>query len=308
MSDVQPWREIAAKVSNWGRWGATDERGTLNFITPAVTAHAATLAKIGKVFSLAIPFDENGPQDGRIRTNPLRYMRATGHEPQGYKGVFRYADDVVFMALQSATQWDALAHVHYDGKLFNGFSMDTIDETGAKHGAITNLLPGVVTRGVLIDIARWADTPWLEKGRAIYPEELDDILEKQKVEVKTGDVLIFRTGWRNRYLSDMDKAAFKAGEPGLSVRTLEWLHAHQVAAVASDNYAVEVVPPEYDDQDLPFHMIAIRDMGMPLAEILDVETLADDCAADGIYEFLFVGAPLPFTRGVGSPVNPLAIK
>ena len=305
---VEPWREIAARVSNWGRWGSTDERGTLNFITPEVVAHAATLARTGKVFATAIPFDETGPQDGRIRTNPMRYMRETGHSDQGYKGVFRYADDVVFMALQSATQWDALAHVHYDGKLFNGFSSDTIDEKGAQYGAITNLNPGVVSRGVLIDVARHHKLEWLEKGYAISPEELDEVVANQKTEIRSGDVILIRTGWRNRYTHDFDKAAFKSGEPGLSVRCLDWLAKHEVAAVGSDNYAVEVVPPEYSDQDLPFHLIAIRDMGMPLAEILDLESLAADCEEDGIYEFLFVGAPLPFTRGVGSPVNPIAIK
>lgn len=308
VTPVDPWREIAARLSNWGRWGAADEKGTLNFITPTVIAHAATLARTGKVFAMAIPFDETGPQDGKIRTNPMRFMRETGHNDQGYKGVFRYADDVVFMALQSASQWDALAHVHYDGKLFNGFSIDTIDEKGAQHGAITNLSPGVVSRGVLIDVAGYKKVDWLEKGYAISPEELEEVIAHQRVEIKSGDVLLIRTGWRNRYTHDLDKAAFKAGEPGLSIRTLDWLAKNEIAAVCSDNYAVEVIPTEYPDQDLPFHLIAIRDMGMPLAEILDFETLAKDCAADGVYEFLFVGAPLPFTRGVGSPVNPIAIK
>lgn len=308
VTPVDPWRDIAARLSNWGRWGAADEKGTLNFITPEVIAYAATLARTGKVFAMAIPFDETGPQDGKVRTNPMRYMRETGHNDQGYKGVFRYADDVVFMALQSASQWDALAHVHYDGKLFNGFSIDTIDEKGAQHGAITNLSPGVVSRGVLIDVAGYQKVDWLEKGYAISPEELEEVIAHQKVEIKSGDVLLIRTGWRNRYTHDLDKAAFKAGEPGLSVRCLDWLAENEVSAVGSDNYAIEVIPPEYLDQDLPFHLIAIRDMGMPLAEILDLESLAADCADDGVYEFLFVGAPLPFTRGVGSPVNPLAIK
>lgn len=308
VTPAEPWRDIAARVSNWGRWGAEDEKGTLNFITPAVIAYAATLARTGKIFATAIPFDETGPQDGKIRSNPMRYMRETGHNDQGYKGVFRYADDVVFMALQSASQWDALAHVHYDGKLYNGFSSSTIDEKGAKHGAVTNLNPGVVSRGVLIDVANFKKVDWLEKGYAISPEELEEVIKFQNVEIKSGDVLLFRTGWRNRYTHDFDKAAFKAGEPGLSVRCLDWLAEHEISAVGSDNFAVEVIPPEYDDQDLPFHLIAIRDMGMPLAEILDLETLAADCAADGIYEFLFVGAPLPFSHAVGSPVNPIAIK
>lgn len=308
MAELDDFRTIAARVSNWGRWGESDERGTLNYITPAVIAQAATLVKQGKCFAMGIPLDETGPQDGRIRTNPVRLMKETDAHPAGTPGSLRYADDLVIMALQAASQWDALAHVHYDGKMFNGFPSSSIDEHGAKYGAITNLSPGVVSRGVLIDAARWKNVDWLEAGTRIYPDDLDEILKHQGVDVRSGDVILLRTGWRSFYLSAMDRSAFMGDEPGLSVTCVEWLHEHQIAAVGSDNFAIEAVPCEYEDEYLPFHMIAIRDMGMPLAEILDLETLANDCAEDGRYEFLFVGAPLPFTNGVGSPVNPLALK
>ena len=298
---------MGQRLSNWGRWGADDERGTLNLLTPARIASAARLARTGKVFDLGIPFDVDGPQDGRIRPNPLRTMKETG-VTQHYPGAFRYADDYVFMALQAASQWDAIAHVFYDGRLYNGFPSSEVDVHGASRCSIERLSPGVVGRGVLLDFPRLRGVPWLEAGEAILPAELDEGAAAQGVEVRPGDVLLVRTGWRRMFLERRDPVAFKAGEPGLGVACAEWLHEHDVAAVASDNFAVEVLPGEYEDEYLPLHMILLRDMGMPLGEILDFEELAADCAADGTYECLFCAPPIKFARGVGSPINPLALK
>ena len=305
---MENFRALAKRVSNWGRWGEADQRGTLNFIGPAQVAHATSLAVEGRVFSLGIPFAADGPQDGKIRTNPARLMKQTGPGDSRYPGAFRYADDYVFMALQAATQWDSLAHVHYDGKLFNGHSIDTLTADGAAVLDITNLLPGVVGRGILVDVARHRGVKWLERGTAIHPAEIDAILDSIGVEPREGDILLVRTGWRRKFIEEADPVSFKNGEPGLSVTCVEWLHRHHIAAVGCDNFGVEVLPGEYVDEYMPFHMIAIRDMGMPLAEILDLEALAEDCARDGRYEFLFVGPPLAFPGGVGSPVNPLVIK
>jgi kynurenine formamidase len=305
---LEDFRTIGRRVRNWGRWGDDDERGTLNLITPGHVVEAARLVRTGKTFALGIPFDENGPQDGRVRGNPARTMKETGAAQQGNPGAFRYADDYVYMALQAASQWDSLAHVHYDGRLYNGFPASDVDVTGAAHCAVSNLSPGVVGRGVLLDMARRRGVDWLPAGTAILPEDLDDASVAQGVEVREGDVLLVRTGWRRKFVTDGDKAGFKAGEPGLSVRCADWLHRHGVAAVGSDNFAIEVLPGEYDDEYLPLHMVALRDMGMPLAEILDLELLGADCADDGVYDFLFAGPPLSFTRGVGSPVNPVALK
>lgn len=305
---LEDFRAIGRRVSNWGRWGAEDERGTLNLITPECVVQAGRLVRTGKTFALGIPFDGDGPQDGRVRGNPTRMMKETGAQPQGHPGAFRFADDYVFMALQAASQWDSLAHVHYDGQLYNGFPAGSVDVTGAARCSVSNLSPGVVGRGVLLDVARLHGVDWLPMGTAIPPEDLDAAAEAAGVEVRSGDVLLVRTGWRRKFVTDRDKAGFKAGEPGLSVRCADWLHERGVAAVGSDNFAIEVLPGEYEDEYLPLHMIALRDMGMPLAEILDLEELARDCAEDGVHEFLFTGPPLSFTRGVGSPVNPLALK
>lgn len=304
----EDFRALGKRLSNWGRWGADDERGTANLITAGHVVRAAGLIRRGVTFPLAIPFGPDGPQDGRVRDNPVRLMKETGLDPQPNPGAFRYADDYVVMALQAASQWDALAHVHYDGRLYNDFPAATITARGAAHCSIDRLSPGLTGRGVLLDIARLRGVDWLPIGTAIQPADLDAAAAAQGVEIRAGDILLVRTGWRLKFVTDADKRGFKAGEPGLGLACAAWLHEHDVAAVGSDNFAVEVLPGEHPGEYMPFHMVAIRDMGMPLAEILDLEELAADCAADGRFDFFFTGTPLPFSGGVGSPVNPLAIK
>lgn len=304
---MEEFRSIGARVSNWGRWGADDERGTVNLITPDRVVAAAGLVRTGRVFDLGIPFDANGPQPGGSRINPVRLMSETGAD-QVFPGAFKYADDYVFMPLQSGSQWDALAHVYYDDKLYNGFPASDVGVHGAKHCAIDKQAKGIIGRGVLLDVARHKGVEWMQQGEVITPDDLDAVAAAQGVEVRPGDVLLFRTGWRRKFLVEKDPGAFMAGEPGLGMACVDWLRDHDVAAVCSDNWAIEVLPGEYEGEVLNVHMVLIRDMGMTLGEILDFEDLAADCQDDGVYEFLFCAPPLKFTNGVGSPINPLAVK
>ena len=306
LAAVEDFRAVGRRLSNWGRWGAEDERGTVNLITPQRLVAAAGLVRRGKVFNLGIPLDEHGPQTGNGRGNPVHLMSETGGE-QVFPGGFRYADDYIFMGLQSSSQWDALAHVYYDEQMYNGFPARDITVKGASRCAIDKQAAGIVGRGVLLDIAALKGVDWLDAGTVITPEDLDAACQAQQVRVLPGDILLFRTGWRRKFLADGDAAAFMAGEPGLGQRCCEWLREHDVAAVGSDNWAIEVLPGESEDL-LSLHMILIRDMGMSLCEILDLDELAEDCRADGCSEFLFAAPPLPISRAVGSPVNPLAIK
>jgi kynurenine formamidase len=304
---MQDFREIGQRLSNWGRWGNDDERGTVNLITPERIVEASQLARQGKIFDLGIPFDAKGPQPGSGRINPVRLMSETGAD-QPYPGAFHYADDYVFMPLQAASQWDGLAHVFYDDQLYNGFPASDVGPHGAKHCSIDKMAKGIVGRGVLLDIARYRGVEWMQIGDVITPEDLDGAAERQGVEVRSGDIVLFRTGWRKKFLSDGDAPGFMAGEPGLGLASCEWLHANDIAVVASDNWAIEALPGEIETEILPVHMVLIRDMGMTLGEILDFEELADDCEADGVYEFLLTAPPIKFTAAVGSPINPLAIK
>ena len=305
--ELQDFRSVGKRLSNWGRWGDDDERGTLNHITPSRLVEAGGLVRQGKVFDLAIPMDNTGPQLGDTRSNPLRLMSETG-EGQPYPEPFKYADDYVIMPLQGSSQWDALGHVFYDGFLYNGFPASDVTPHGLKHDSIDKISKGVIGRGVLLDIARLKGVDWLEKGYVVTPADLDEAAERQSVEVKPGDIVLFRTGWRKFFVESKSREEFMSGEPGLGMACAQWLHAHEVAAIASDNWAIEVLPGEYEDQVFNVHMVLIRDIGLTLGEILDFEELAADCLADGIYEFLFCAPALPFTNGAGSPINPLAVK
>lgn len=302
------FRELGKKYSNWGRWGADDERGTVNYITNAVRAHAATLAKTGKIFSLTLPLGENGPQmsvSGRI--NPVHTMTATG-AGQDFPGGFRYADDFVYMPLQAATQWDGLSHVFYDGQLYNGYSADNVRPDGAWKDSIDKLADGIVSRGVLIDVPRLKGVDKLELGTEITTADLDAALDRQGVEIRSGDVLLIRTGWMHGKWHDIPSLRGAHGEAGPGLDTIPWLHEREVAVVACDNIAVEVSPSPVPDVTLPFHCVVIRDMGMTLGEFFWLEDLAEDCEKDGVYEFLFAAPPLLVERAVGSPVNPLVVK
>jgi kynurenine formamidase len=304
---VEDFRKVGERLRNWGRWGADDERGTTNFITPDKLVAAGQLIKQGKIFDLGIPFDESGPQPGGGRINPVHLMSQTG-DTQMFPGGFKYADDYIFMPLQGATQWDSLAHVYYDDHLYNGFPAKDVTVIGAAHDAIDKQAKGIAGRGVLLDIARLKGVDWMEAGVVITPEDLEAAEAAQGVTVGSGDILVFRTGWRRFFVERKSPTEFMAGEPGLGQDCCDWLHAREVAAVASDNWAIEVLPGEDPNAILQVHCVLIRDMGMTLGEILDLEELSADCAADGVYEFFFCAPPLKVSRGVGSPINPLAIK
>jgi kynurenine formamidase len=305
---MQDFRELGKRLSNWGRWGEKDERGTTNLITPERPVAAAQLVKQGKVFDLGIPLGADGPQPGGARTNPVHLMSATGAD-QDMPGGFRYADDYIFMPLQAATQWDGLAHVFYDETLYNGFPSSSVTPNGAAHAAIGAQSKGIAGRGVLLDIAALKGVPWLDAGTVITPDDLEAAAARQGgVVVGPGDILLFRTGWRRLFVEHGSPTEFMGDEPGLGIACCEWLHERDVAAVCSDNYAIEVIPGEIPDVLMPVHMVLIRDMGMTLGEIFDLEELAADCEVDGVWEFFFSGPPLKVPRGVGSPINPLAIK
>ena len=252
------FRAIGEALRNWGRWGDDDERGTLNLVTPDKLIAAATLVTQGKVFDLGIPFDVNGPQPGGGRINPVHLMSQTG-DTQVFPGGFRYADDYIFMPLQGASQWDSLAHVYYDDTLYNGYPARGVTVVGAERNSIDKIAKGVAGRGVLLDITRVRDVEWLGAGEVITPDDFEAAERAQGVTVGSGDILLFRTGWRRSFLRSGSATEFMAGEPGLGQACCEWLHDREVAAVCSDNWAIEVLPGEVDDVVFNVHMVLIRE-------------------------------------------------
>lgn len=312
--NIETVRTLAKKLRNWGRWGATDELGTVNFITPAKVKAAAGLVRQGKVISLAIPFDANGPQTGfGGRVNPLHSMLQDGGDivngAQDFLPGLRYCDDAITMPLQCATQWDALSHIYFDGKMYNDRGPEQVTSNGARANAITVLKDKIVTRGVLLDIPHLKGKPWLEPGEAIYPADLDAAAATAKIRIASGDIVLIRTGQMAQVRDRGSWGDYAGGAaPGLSLTCAEWLATHEIAGYATDTWGTEVIPNETPDVFQPLHCVAIVNMGMLVGEIFTMEALADDCAADGVYEFLFVAPPLPITGAVGSPINPQAIK
>jgi len=307
----------ARRLSNWGRWGDEDELGTVNYITESKRQEAASLVRSGRVFSLAVPFDSQGPQPPfERRMNPHLSMLDTGTDlrlgrqanaPEGWG----YADDMVTMALQCGTQWDALAHVFYGFQMYNGYDCALVGVEGTARNGISVMRDRMVSRGVLVDVARLHGLDALAANHEITAEDLERALEVQRTEVLSGDVLLIRTGNLGRFRHAGSWQGFThSAEPGIGLEALAWLHEREVAALASDTWAVEVIPhgTTPDAIALPVHAVAIVFMGLPLGEIFDLDALAEDCARDGAYEFLFCAPPLPITGAVGSPVNPLAVK
>ena len=298
---------LGQKLCNWTRWGDDDEAGTLNFITPELTVRAASLVRTGQIFALGVPMDRDGPaKESALRFNPLHFMTILPTEKirDGEVGI---ADDVLVVPLQSASQWDSLAHVSFRGQLYGGRSSALVTTSGAAVNDVTNLASKVATRGVLLDVARHRGVASLEPGEAIEAAELQEVASRAGVRIGQGDAVLVRTGYMQR-CRDAGWSGFAGAAPGLGMSNLELFADCRIAAVATDTVAVEVKPYQVDNQASPFHVVALVYMGLLLGEIFDLDALAESCDADGIYEFMFVGPGLPVTAGVGSPVNPFAIK
>jgi kynurenine formamidase len=307
-ADFAPFAELVREVNNWGRWGPDDQRGTLNLLTAEHVRSAAGLVRDGRRIDLAIPLSEEGPQLGfvRGRTNPARTMVAV-HEPLGdaAEGV-RFNDDAIQMGLQAATHWDALAHVSYGGRMYNGMPPSVVDEAGAARLGADQI--GVVAgRGVLLDVARAAGVDRLEGGTALTADDLERAEAMAGVRVGAGDIVLLRTG-QMQLLRDGDKLGYAISTAGPSLQTVSWFHRRDVAAVATDNLSFEVFPGEIDGLVLPVHMLHIVEMGLLQGQNFDLETLAADCADDGRYEFFLMATPDPFVGACGAPVAPVALK
>jgi kynurenine formamidase len=301
------FKDLGAELSNWGRWGPEDQLGTLNLVGPDHVRAAAAEVASGTVFQLSIAVGKDGPQSGiggRLNPVHLMSMQPQDWDPHG----LQVSDDWIIMPLQSGTQWDGLSHIGYDGKLYNGYSGDDVSTRfGARKLAVDAMTDRIVGRGVLLDIARLHGVEWLPAGTPITPADLEAAERAQGVTVGEADFLLVRTGWRTRFLAE-GREGWMTGEPGLDLDCAGWLHRRGVAAVGSDNWGIEVMPSQLAGAIMPLHCVLIRDMGMPLAEILDLEALAADCVADGRWSFLFVAPPLHISNAVGSPTTPIAIK
>ncbi len=303
----QDMRDAAEKYKNWGKWGPADEIGTLNYTSPEDIVAATKLVKKGKVISLALNFDYTGPQGAKSkypamgRTNPIHTMLRTGTD--AYSGVLdkrgiRAADDMVTMPLQCGTQWDGLGHVFYENYMWNGYDCREVTSAGAQKCGIEKTKNKMVGRGVLLDVARAKGVESLDDGYGITNEDLYSTAKKQNVALKRGDYVIVRTGMMERCQKAGSWDGYPGGDaPGFSFETLDFVKDTELAALASDTWGCEVRPNESEAGiNQPWHWITIPIMGMTMGEIFDLKELADDCAADKVYEFMFVAPAHPDHR------------
>jgi kynurenine formamidase len=292
--------------NNWGRWGADDQRGTANLLTTERVAAAAKLVRSGKQFGLGTPIVARGGSRPGPRPQPIHLWAAAAGDGVLNGMPVSGSDDWIVMALQGSTQLDGLAHVSMQDTMYNGFWAGLVTASGgARRLGLHNCGDGVNGRGVLLDVARHVGSDPLERGFQIGPDLLDATAAAQSVAIEAGDLLFVRTGFLGDHLAN---PMHGPGEPGLDDFCITWLHEHDIAVVAADNTAVQFVHPEPGGTSFRFHLATLRDLGLYLGEVLDLDALAADCAADGVYEGFCVTSTLPVVGSVGSPINPTFIK
>ncbi|GAO09497.1 hypothetical protein TPA0598_05_02180 [Streptomyces lydicamycinicus] len=303
----QEFHDIAKRVNNWGRWGADDEIGTLNLITRQVVREAAGSVRSGRRIPLALPLRQDGVQTGVIpgRVNPLHTMTAINQEIFG-PGTVATSDDAVTMGLQAATHWDGLAHVSHSGRLYNNRPAGSVTAHGGATALGVEKATPIVSRGVLLDVARVHNAEGLPGGHAVTPEDLDAAEELAGTTVRAGDIVLVRTGQMRHYLVG-DRQGYAFPSPGLSLRTPEWFHARDVAAVANDTLTFEIFPPEIENLWMPVHALHLVEMGMLQGQNWNLEELSAACAEEGRFAFFLSAVAEPFVGGSGAPVAPVAI-
>ena len=276
--------EATEKLKNWGRWGKDDHVGTLNHVTPEDVVKAASLIRTGKIFALGIPLDGNGPQNGLFggRFNPIHQMLATGTDAiagrQDWNRI-RYADDTLMLCVQGATHWDALGHIFYEDKGYNGHDAKMIDSKGLNVLGIEHSKNKMVGRGVLLDIARFRGVKWMADGESISNDELDKCAKDHNVSIGRGDFVLIRTGQMERCISEKQWGGYAGGDaPGVKFENCYWCQEKEIAAICTDTWGVEVRPNETSEANQPWHWVVIPAMGLCMGEIFYLKELAEDCA------------------------------
>ena len=296
-------------TNNWGRWGAEDERGALNHLTPEVIKAAAASITTGRVYSLGIPIQGQGVPLLDYRGVPMRLTLQDGTDDGMYASYGAQPgtgahEDVLVMASHTTSHMDALIHVYEDHKHYNGVPFGEMRALGGAAKLGIEKVGGFAARGVLLDmVAHMGADGWLTPGTMLTAADLQACAAAQGTEVRAGDVVLIRTGHLDMWWDNHAK-----GEPegfaqaGIGSDAAEWLASIDVTAVGSDNAAVEVIP--FDNNDfLIVHKILLVQAGIYMLEHLDLRA----AAADGSYEGIIAVAPLKVTGATGSPINPIFI-
>jgi kynurenine formamidase len=293
-------KNLFEKLSNWGRWGKDDQRGALNFITAQKRASAGRLVQSGETVSMALPLaTESGPDNPTPVTHVMLYSGPGLAAALDYFAIAPHG--------MAFTHLDALCHVFWERKMYNGFSSSEVGRWGTRKCGIDVARDGIVSRGVLLDIALLKKVEWMELGERVFPEDLDAAERAHRVRVEEGDVLLVRTGRmaRRKKLGAWD--CRNEGMAGLDPSCLPWLHERRIAVLGCDGVS-DVLPTGYGNELIfPIHVGMLVAMGVHLIDNADLEALGAACARNARYEFMFTMLPLILERGTASPVNPVAI-
>ena len=300
-STPEDFVRLQKQLSNWNRWGADDQMGAVNLITPAKRQAAARLVREGASFSLARNAEIKEAVD-----NPAPIQRKTTRTGASVsKTGIASTSDTFFISYHGMahTHMDSLCHFVYDGKMYNGYSSELVGEEGAAKNSIINFKNGIFTRGVLMDMARYKGVDWLEPGTPIYPEDLEGWEKKAGVKVQSGDVMMVRTGrWARR---DAQGAWAVQQLAGLHMSCAPWMHARDVAILGGDD-AQDVLPSRVEGVSQPIHALCIVAMGMPIFDNLDLELIGREAEKRKRWEFLVTASPAAVPGATGSVLNPIA--
>lgn len=308
---------LAHAPSNWQRWGAGDEVGSLNFLTSSEVLRGVRAVRSGKVFTCGeiIGHPDGDPLwPGR---DPARRDMAV--DKQSYvdgvmpslPGGAEFADDRIDMYLQGSTQFDALGHVWYDDKLWNGYPATETNGGMKKASVLPISEKGVVGRGVLLDMAAYKGKKYLEKGDLLNLDDLLGCAERQGVTIEKHDILCLRLGFLQLLRVQGPELFYKDFlEPGLtySPELVDWFHKMEIPCLSTDTISNETELDPAVGVQIPLHCALMRNLGIAFNEICNFEALAEDCHSDGQWEFLYAAAPLKVYEAAGAPVNVLAIK
>jgi kynurenine formamidase len=294
---------LQKELSNWGRWGKNDQMGSVNLITPAKRRQAAGLVREGLSYSMA--------RDAEIREtvdNPAPIIRKTTRlgkdvPDSGIGGT----GDSFFISYHGYvhTHMDTLCHFLYDGKMYNGFAKTEVTEDGAAKNSIINFKNGIITRGVLMDMARHKGVDWLEPGTPIYPADLEAWERKAGVKVRSGDVMIVRTGRWARRDARGPWSIQQVGLAGLHMSCAQWIHQRDIAILGGDG-AQDVLPSQVEGVSQPIHALCIVAMGIPIFDNLDLELIGREAEKRKRWEFLVTASPAAVPGATGSVLNPIA--
>ena len=281
------------------RWGADDQRGAANRLTPAKVLEAKDLIKQGTVYQLGHVYESGMPMFG-TRHYSLRIPQAFAM-PGRNQAV--YHDEIISGELgQIGTQFDGLGHLGIGDLFYNGNRRSEFAQAeGLMRLGIENVGP-IVTRGVLIDVARFKGVEQLQGGYEITLADLQGALQRERVEIRSGDMVLLHTGWGGLWMKD--NARFVENAPGIGLAAAQFLVDKEVVVVGSDTWGVEVMPNPDSSLSAPVHQLLIARNGIYLHENL----ITDALARDSVYEFAYIYAPLRLKGATGSPGNPIAVR